>query len=161
MLDMRFWTKVVVGSTEDCWLWTANKNNKGYGLYRPGGTAPKRLAHRLAWEAQNGPIPDGMCILHRCDNPGCVNPAHLFPGTMLDNTRDMDAKGRRRTVSHCIPPTPRTGESHYLAKLTQADVLAIREGAKSGRSFAEMARERGLHKSTVRRAAIGQSWAHV
>lgn len=75
-----------------CWLWTGPVNNTGYGLafFKNKQT----LAPRSSWEVHNGPIPDGMYVLHRCDTPACINPAHLFLGTAMDNTRDMIAKGR-------------------------------------------------------------------
>jgi hypothetical protein len=75
-----------------CWEWDAMRDRKGYGILMSG---PKRLrAHRISYEIHFGPIPDGLFILHRCDNPPCVNPAHLFLGTLADNNRDKTAKGR-------------------------------------------------------------------
>jgi len=88
----RFWNKI--SKTETCWNWVANKTNTGYGLLRPGGQAPKKLAHRISWEIHRGPIPEGLHVLHRCDNPACVNPDHLFLGDMRANMKDMYAKGR-------------------------------------------------------------------
>src|SRR5687767_4720826 len=89
-LSERFWEKV--RKTDGCWLWTASRNAKGYGqiMYQ---RRPIH-AHRVSWQLANGPIPDGLCVLHRCDNPQCVNPGHLFLGTIVDNNRDMFAKGR-------------------------------------------------------------------
>ena len=82
------------GGPNACWLWRGTKIQTGYGRVRALGQ--KKAAHRAAWEEANGPIPAGMVICHRCDNPGCVNPAHLFAGTHQDNTRDMISKGRDR-----------------------------------------------------------------
>ena len=90
-----------VEKTDQCWLWLAGKNKDGYGKVKIHGRSLQ--AHRVSWEIHHGPIPAGLNVLHRCDNPACVNPAHLFVGTALDNNRDRDAKGRngcsKRT--HC------------------------------------------------------------
>ena len=93
-LETRFW-RFVAPSMDDrgCWEWTgARAGELGYGCL--GGKGPR--AHRLSWEIHNGPIPDGLWVLHKCDNPPCVNPRHLFLGTRTDNIRDMFAKGRGR-----------------------------------------------------------------
>ncbi len=90
-LAERFWSKVVRG--EGCWIWAASVDDHGYGRF---GIGRLRIepAHRVAWMVANGPIPDGLSVLHRCDNPPCVRPDHLFLGTQRDNMRDMIAKGR-------------------------------------------------------------------
>lgn len=108
-LATRFWDRL--DKTGDCWLWMGYCNGDGYGVV---STAAGYLAltHRAAWALTNGPIPEGMRILHRCDNPPCCNPAHLFLGTQIDNIRDRDAKGRGRgRATHC----PR-GHSYADAK---------------------------------------------
>lgn len=94
--------------TGECWLWKGPLSVLGYGrLVVPGGHRgdPKVYAHRLSWEVANGPIPKGMCVLHRCDNPPCIRPSHLFLGTRADNSADMVAKGRslrgRLLRTHC------------------------------------------------------------
>lgn len=93
-----FWKKVDIRSGDACWEWKSAKNSTGYGLHgiKIDGKGRCFLAHRVAWVLRNGQIPAGMCVCHRCDNPSCVNPAHLFLGTNLDNVRDMDSKGRRK-----------------------------------------------------------------
>jgi len=85
-----------VDKSGDCWKWTGPLSDGGYGKFSCGQV--KRRAHRVAYEMYVGPIPDGMHVLHRCDNPPCVNPTHLFLGTHLDNMRDMEAKGRARWI---------------------------------------------------------------
>ncbi len=78
-----------------CWDWTASLGNHGYGVLGLGGrTDGKDLAHRISWELSKGDIPEGVCVLHKCDRRSCVNPDHLFLGSKADNTADMVAKGR-------------------------------------------------------------------
>jgi hypothetical protein len=104
MVEERFWSKVDRRGPDDCWEWTAFKTPRGYGRF---GVGHSRVvyAHRFSWERAHGPITDGLHVLHRCDNPSCVNPDHLWLGTTSDNQADMAAKGRstkgRRLVEHC------------------------------------------------------------
>lgn len=88
----RFWEKV--DKTENCWLWSASVNNQGYGEIHLGERNDHCYAHRFSWMINKGPIPKGLFVLHRCDNPRCVNPNHLFLGTQKDNLHDAMAKGR-------------------------------------------------------------------
>lgn len=90
----RFWMYVGKNSNTDCWEWTGSKTLTGYGHLNIN--AKSIYAHRISYELFNGPIPDGLCVCHSCDNPGCVNPSHLWVGTMADNMHDRDAKGRGR-----------------------------------------------------------------
>lgn len=111
-------------------------------------------AHRVSYELANGPIPDGMHVLHKCDNQPCVNPAHLFLGTHTDNMHDMDAKGRK----------PR-GERTLRNKLTEADVREIRSRfERKGVKFTnapELAARYGVTSGTVINAARGITWSHL
>ena len=95
-LEERFFEKVKKG--DGCWEWTANKNNKGYGMLGGPKTPDRKgrlmLAHRVSYRLAYGGIPKGKWVLHRCDNPGCVNPDHLFLGNNVANVRDMHSKGR-------------------------------------------------------------------
>ena len=123
-LVARFWEKVQLGSVRDCWPWLAATNNKGYGQIRSRGRC--FLAHRIAYELMWAPLPIPLNALHRCDNPPCCNPWHLFQGTSSDNVQDMLSKGRayRGVPSH--------GESHPFAKLSNTDVAHIKHLYASG-----------------------------
>lgn len=90
--ERRFWSRASKPSLNACWEWQGGKTSDGYGASAIRNKSA--LAHRVAWELANGPIPAGMEVCHRCDNPPCVNPAHLFLGSHADNIRDMFAKGR-------------------------------------------------------------------
>lgn len=160
MLDRRFWAKVDV-QEGGCWNWTANKNNHGYGLFRPGGLAPKKLAHRLVFAAVVG-HDRTPCVLHTCDNPACVRPEHLVGGTQLQNMRDMAEKGRRKTVVNPDnkPPVHR-GESHPKAKLTDELVRKYRREFAAGKTVKQMAQETGLHEKSLRKMINGDHWSHV
>lgn len=92
-LYIRFWEKVRT-QPDGCWEWQGGRARFGHGLIHTGPGARLSQAHRVSWELNVGPVPPGACVLHRCDNPPCVNPAHLFLGTKHDNIRDMVAKGR-------------------------------------------------------------------
>jgi len=114
--DERFWSQVqrIAG----CWLWTGTLLNSGYGQVML--RKRKVRAHRLAWELTFGPIPEGMVVCHACDNPACVNPHHLWLGTVQANVRDRDAKGRTRTG-------PQTQE--WIARRTASRMLHIAQAA--------------------------------
>lgn len=98
-LEVRFWEKVRQGAANDCWPWVGASDSHGRGMFNVGKTPEGRnrrcVAPRVSWEMHHGPIPPGMNVLHHCDNPSCVNPAHLFLGTQKDNIADMYKKGRR------------------------------------------------------------------
>lgn len=123
MLDYyhRFWAKVHILSPIECWEWQSGKDPNGYGRFGIGpdrSNITPRLAHRVAWELAVGPIPEGRHLCHHCDNPGCVNPAHLFIGTAGDNMRDMARKGRNSNQNigktHCPKNHPYAGNNLYV-----------------------------------------------
>jgi hypothetical protein len=151
-IEGRFWAKVSPEPTSGCFLWTAAVGGGGYGNSFVNGR--NVAAHRLAWELANGPVPDGLCVLHKCDNRACVNPSHLFLGTLKDNTQDMLAKGRNR-------PPVLLGEANAVAKITADDVRAIRAALARGESHFSIARRFSTCPSNVRSVRDGKTWAHV
>lgn len=94
-IEERFWSKVDRREADQCWPWLGSQDGRRYGQMSsgPGGGSPIK-AHRVSWIIANGPIPEGMNILHRCDNPPCVNPNHLLPGTQKQNIQDASERGR-------------------------------------------------------------------
>lgn len=115
--DERFWPRIT--KSDGCWIWPGAKNADGYGDVAILGT--KRKAHRLAWEVTKGPIPEGLFVCHKCDNPPCVNPDHLFVGTNSDNMRDMSSKGRGVQIghsnkTHCSRGHPYSGSNLMFVK---------------------------------------------
>lgn len=150
-LDERFWAKVDRRGPDECWEWQARRNMHGYGTFQLQAKQSK-LAHRVCWQITNGEIPDGISVCHRCDNPACVNPAHLFLGTHLDNMRDMFAKGRR-TAAH--------GNRHHWSKLCSCAVMAIRALASEGVSQRDLARRFGVSRNCARSIIHGETWKEV
>lgn len=130
----------------------------GYGHIHAGDGTRKSLgAHRASWMLAHGPIPPGLMVLHRCDNPPCVNPDHLFLGTAKDNVGDMDTKGRRRTGE---PPDQR-GELNRFAKLTTEQALEVRELWRFGAQTRAVAERFCLTQDRVRSIGAGKSWSHL
>lgn len=130
-----------------CCEWTATRGRNRYGYMRWKGK--NRIVSRLTWEAANGPIPEGLDVLHTCDNPPCRTLEHLFLGTHLDNMADMKAKGRAGMVC---------GASHGLAKLTDDMARNIRSDP---RGPTRVARDFGVSPTTVRDIKVGRTWRHL
>lgn len=149
----RFWSKVKVGNPDECWEWTAHKNNTGYGIFGLGNG--KFLASRISWTVKYGPIEKGMCVCHKCDNPACVNPSHLFLGTIMENVHDKMRKGRY------VKGLIYRGESNKSAKLTEKDILEIRTLYDNGISTRKIAVKFKVGASTIWSACKRVSWSHV
>ena len=153
----KFWEHVDKSAGPDaCWLWTAAKSHNGYGRFalpgKNGRKGRKVQAHRLAWTVTNGAIPDGLEACHRCDNPACVNPAHLFIATHLENVRDCINKGR---INRPI------GEANPRCRLTAEDAKAIRAMSASGVTQAAISRLYGVTAANVSVIVSRKSWKHV
>ena len=144
----RFWSKV--HETNGCWVWLASTNSDGYGLFWIGTRIEH--SHRMAWVFTNGPIPTRMCVLHRCDNPSCCNPEHLFLGTHADNMRDMANKGRGVGASQPGPCNP-------MAKLTWGKVRMMRAMQASDRyQTQELADIFKVDSGHIRNIICGHRW---
>ena len=144
----RFWSKVDKRSPKGCWDWTASLRPDGYGQFSLG-TMVK--ANRASWLLSYGPIPQGLSVLHRCDNRRCVRPDHLFLGTQADNIRDMVAKGRRGR-------TGARGERNSGAVLNWLDVETIRERISGGQGVTDVAADFGVSRQTIWLIKSGRSW---
>jgi hypothetical protein len=143
----RFWSKVK--KTDGCWNWVGAKHVKGYGAFRFNNRMGR--AHRFSYELHRGGIPAGMLVLHRCDNPACVNPDHLFLGTNADNMADKVSKGRQ--AHHGF-----RGDEHPTAKLTVAEVLAVREAEGTHR---EVAAQFGVSRKQIEDIRARRAWAYL
>lgn len=142
-----------VPGTGGCWEWLGGNNGRmGHGVF---SFRHKCLgAHRAAWILFKGPIPAGMFVCHKCDNPPCVNPEHLFLGTNRDNILDAVAKGRHWT-------RPPRGEAASAAILTEKKVLRIRASHAAGMSQSQLAKRYGVAVSTVSAAVTRRTWKHI
>ncbi len=152
---VRFYDKIDAGPGGGCHIWTGCKKRRGYGAI--GVDGKMKLAHRLSWQIHHGPIPKGdgahgMCVLHKCDRPECVNPDHLFLGDHKANMADKTAKGRNRGLR---------GASHPRSKLTDQDVYEIRGRVASGEPRHSVAECFGITYATVGKIVTGRRWGHL
>lgn len=148
----RFWSKVQ--KTEGCWIWKGGRHAKGYGIVR-AKLLGENKAHRASYRMVFGDIPDGLHVLHHCDNPPCVRPDHLFLGTNYDNVLDKMAKGRAKGAK--LP-----GERHPMAKLTDDKVREIRtKYAAGGICQRELAEQYGVSTSMIGLITIRKNWIHI
>jgi len=157
-----FWKKV--HKTNDCWLWVGSKLPKpfDYGQFNIGQHKTAR-AHRVSWMLANGPIPSGLCVLHKCDVYSCVNPEHLFLGTVAENVADMVQKGRQRgavgnrNISH-KKPEHRRGVNNGRAKLDASAVTLIR---CDKRRTSELATAFNVSIALIYKIRSREVWKHI
>lgn len=145
-LDERLMARVQFGP--GCWVWMGGLGAGGYGTIRICRGETERT-HRLSWRLANGPIPEGMCVCHSCDNRACVNPGHLFLGSRLDNNRDRHQKNRSRGPK---------GEAHGNAVMTAEKVRAIRASSETVNA---LTKAYGCSRGCIRHILARRTWAHV
>jgi hypothetical protein len=166
--DRKLWDRVRIDNSSDdaCWEWQGSVLRGGYGSV---GIIDGKAwsAHRLSWVLAFGEIPEGMCVCHRCDNPGCVRPSHLFLGTYRDNNSDKEAKGRAnhpRGRQHGWQRKPESrprGERNGRAVLTAVDVREIRRRVASGETLKAVARSYRVSDTHVSFIVARKSWSHI
>lgn len=144
----RFLNSVQIGTVSECWRWVGPIDSEGYGRINTGKT---EKAHRFSYLAFHGKIDPSKIVCHKCDNPPCVNPHHLFLGTHADNNMDCISKGRAK---HSY------GEGHYLAKLTSKDVLMIKK-LLATRSKRSIAKQFGVSDKSISNIGNNRTWKHL
>lgn len=147
----RFWSKVKIAGPDECWEWQRSTTSNGYGHLTVN--KQHQYAHRMSYEITNGPIPEGLDVLHTCDNPPCVNLAHLIAGTTFDNVQDMHQKGRARKAK---------GEQASHAKLTEEQVRFARFLFNSTpETINSLAHRFDVDWHTMQALLQGRTWKHV
>jgi hypothetical protein len=155
-IESRFFAKIVKNS-DGCWYWIAHRDSGGYGNFRMNGRLEK--AHRASWMIHSGEISKGIEVCHKCDNPPCVNPEHLFLGTPKENMQDCIAKKRFMSPARIAAQT--RGSDRYNAKLNEDQVREVHAMFARGISKAKIARHFGVSYSCTNNILLGISWKHL
>jgi len=152
----RFWQSVT--KSEGCWTWNLSRDKDNYGQFWVASGKNRFRAHRFSWMLLNGDVPEGMCVLHHCDNPPCVRPDHLFIGTQKDNVADRDRKGR----TNRWPNKARSGEKNPRSILTVIDVKKIRSLHKNGVPRKEiLSQYTYMSHQAIDGVLYNKNWKHV
>lgn len=149
-VEPRFYSRITKGEGDKCWIWNRAIDGREYGVLVVKGNP--RKAHRISWELNNGPVPEGMVVCHRCDNKRCVRPDHLFLGTQRDNILDCLNKGRR------VMPS---GENNCASKLTGNQVREIIQKIEHGEGACKLAREYGVTIGAIYPIKKGRTWKNI
>lgn len=155
ILIARFWSKVAVGPNKDCWHWNGAVGGNGYGRFRVAGRRTEQ-PHRVAWELANGEALGARYACHTCDNKLCVNPHHIYAGDHGSNTRDAVERGL--LVGNRLD---QRGAANANARLSEADVMAIREMIAGGATNRAIAKLFPVSDGMISRIRRGRSWTHV
>jgi len=156
---MRFWDKVSIKNKQSCWEWFSGLNSHGYGVFylKGSGKYNHLLAHRYSYSHWFGvEIPKGILVLHKCDNPKCVNPFHLFLGTQAENMRDCYRKGRSK-----LKPYPQPGEKNPASKLSALKIFEIKTMLAGGITQAVIAKKYGVSQANISKIKTGGSWKQL
>lgn len=147
-LKERFYSKFIVNSENGCWEWAANRFPKGYGCFKLNGKS--NAAHRISYKIHVGEIKERMVICHKCDNPCCVNPNHLFMGTQKENLQDRNLKGRSIK-----------GHKNGRCILTEKDIPIIKSLLKEKIDQRDIAKKFGVAQTTISSIKLNKSWSHL
>lgn len=147
-LAYKVWNRANRQHPDDCWEWMGHIGRTGYGILKHEGRP--QLAHRLVFQLAGRDLPPDMCACHTCDNRKCINPNHLFVGSSTDNNRDRDSKGRQAK-----------GERGGRAKLTEKQVIEIRQRQSNGEKIASLSREFGVSWAAIKFVVNGTNWRCV
>jgi len=157
-LGQRFWSKVIIQNPDECWNWKSTKNDQGYGHFTLGSFVWK--AHRMCWKLTHGEIPEGAQVLHRCDNPSCCNPSHLFLGTNAINVADKVLKGRQAKGEKLSIKL--RGENASRVKLNDRIVNRIRSEWKLRETLQkDIAKRYGVTQSLISHIVNRKAWTHI
>lgn len=157
--ETEFWDKTIPEPNTGCWLWMGYYNDWGYGRWFKDGE--QHRTHRIAYALTHGTVPSDKVVCHRCDNPPCCNPAHLFLGTHDDNRADMRRKGRAQWQQVGWTDRLPRGAARPGARLNDDTVRSIRRRAASGESFVDIAASLDVSRTTILKVVHRVTWKHV